>query len=110
MPIHDAILAGRNVITTKFGGVTEHLDDNSAHLIDHKIGPVSGMEWSGLYGSYQKWAYPSVRSLSQQMRKVYLNSNEYEDKIKNAYKISDKMCTDAVTRIINKELSTKRGK
>ena len=29
MPIHDAMYAGKHIITTKFGGVTEFLDNDS---------------------------------------------------------------------------------
>jgi hypothetical protein len=110
VPIHDAMISGNHIIATKFGGVTEHLDNSSAHIVDHKIGPVSGMDWSPLYGDYQKWAYPSVRSLSQQMKKVYLNPGAYADRAEKAKVISDTMSIDAVTRIINRELATRRGK
>jgi glycosyltransferase involved in cell wall biosynthesis len=110
VPIHDAMMSGNHIITTRFGGVTEHLDDSSAHLIDYKIGPVSGMEWSPLYGGHQNWAHPSVRSLSNQMKKVYSNPNEFTFKTENAHRIANKMNIDAVSEIINKELSVRRGK
>lgn len=104
MPIHDAMFAGNQIITTKFGGVTEYLNDNSAHLIKHELKPVTGMQWSPLYGSYQKWAYPSVKHLAGIMRDVYVNHDKYEIKSKNASKLAKTMDIESVAKIINREL------
>lgn len=109
VPIHDAMHAGNHIITTKFGGVTEHLDSSTANLIEHKVGPVSGMDWSPLYGDYQNWAYPSIRSISQQMQKIYSNSDQYIDKTIKAKELAERMSIEAVAKIINKELSIKRN-
>ena len=77
MPIHDAMQAGKQIITTKYGGVTEYLTNESAHIIKHKLGPVSNMEWSRLYNSQQNWAYPGLTHMQGLMREVFENHDSY---------------------------------
>lgn len=103
MPIHDAMYAGKQIITTKFGGVTEYLDDTSAHIINHKLKPVSGMEWSPLYGPYQLWAYPNTNHLAGLMRDVYLNKDKYTFKSEAAKNIASQMSISSIAKIINRE-------
>lgn len=104
MPIHDAMRLGKQVIVTRFGGVTEYLDDNSAHIIKHNLGPVTNMEWSPLYGSYQNWAYPSVNHLTLLMREVYLNHQNYQDRGEQAKKIANTMTIEKISEMIYREL------
>lgn len=104
MPIHDAMLAGNQIITTQFGGVTEFLNKHSAHIIKHQMGPVSNMGWSPLYSKSQNWAYPSINHLSQIMREVYENPNAYSFKADNALNIANSMTTDQVAKIIDREI------
>lgn len=108
MPIHDAMRMGNQIITTKYGGITEYLDENSAHIIKHSVGPVRDMAWSKLYGTYQNWAYPSSNHLTRIFRDVYLNHSSYEDKALRAKAIADSMSIPSVARIISKELSEGR--
>ena len=108
MPIHDAMLAGNHLITTKFGGITEYLGEESAHIIKHTIGRVKDMGWSKLYSDDQRWAHPSVSHLKGLMRDVYENSGSYVDKTKNAKKIAESMSTDEVGKIIENILSSRR--
>jgi glycosyltransferase involved in cell wall biosynthesis len=75
MPIHDAILARKQIIATKFGGVTEYLDDSCFYPIPFSMVPVSGMEWNGAYNSGQMWAQPDVESIKKIMRSAYENKN-----------------------------------
>lgn len=107
MPIHDAMRFKKQIIVTKYGGVTEWLNDESAHIIKHTLGPVTDMEWSNLYGSYQNWAYPSQSHLISLFKDVYLNHKKYEYKTDNAASIAESMSIDAVSKIINLELKGK---
>jgi glycosyltransferase involved in cell wall biosynthesis len=108
MPIHDAMKAGNQIIATKFGGITEFLDDSSAHIIKHSLGPVTDMGWTPLYGKYQNWAYPSTRHLSALLRDVYENHNIYKNKADEAKKIAESMTIDAVSKIISKEIGDRK--
>jgi len=104
MPIHDAMLSSNQIITTKYGGVSEFLDKSSAHIINHKMGSVSNMEWSPLYNQRQNWAYPSIHHLSKIMRYVYKNSEEYKGMSVNANRITKDMTTDSISKIIEKNI------
>ena len=71
MPIHDAMLHGNMIITTKYGGITEFLDENSAMIIKHKMTEVKPMTWTNLYDSSQMWADPDIGHLKFLMRKSF---------------------------------------
>lgn len=104
MPIHDAMYAGKSIITTKFGGVTEFLDDNSAHIIPHKLVPVTNMDWSPWYQKDQMWAEPSLQKLKSIMRDVYENKDFYLDKKNKASSIAETMSIENVSKIIKEKL------
>lgn len=72
MPIHEAAHIGNPIITTKYGGITEFLNNN-VYWIDHTMIPVSGMEWNNVYSSDQNWAQPSIKSLKKHLRHAYNN-------------------------------------
>jgi hypothetical protein len=105
MPIHDAMRMENQIITTKYGGVTEYLDDSSAHIIKHTLGPVGGMDWSPLYGAYQNWAHPSNAHLTRIFRDVYENHSSYKDKAMKARQIADTMRIEMVSKMLDRELS-----
>lgn len=71
MPIHDAMNSGSLIITTRFGGITEHLDETNSLLINHTMEHVTPMTWNDYYSSDQRWARPSVEHLRYLMRKAY---------------------------------------
>jgi len=105
MPIHDAMRMGNQLIVTKYGGVTEYLDNNSAHIIKHTLGSVTGMEWSPLYGTYQNWAHPSSNHLSRIFKDVYRNHKTYSEKTVKAKKIAETMSIPMIANLITKELA-----
>ena len=109
MPIHDAINFKNEIIVTKFGGITEFLDENSANIIKHTMGPVKNMDWCSFYGSYQNWANPSKRSLKSLMREVY-SSKKDDNKVNNAFSIVEKFDVDGVGKIIEEILKKDRFK
>jgi glycosyltransferase involved in cell wall biosynthesis len=75
MPIHDAMLHGKNIITTKYGGITEYLNDDSAFLVDFNLGEVNRIDWNPWYEKGQKWAYPRISSIMSNMRYLYENGS-----------------------------------
>jgi len=105
MPIHDAMRLKKQLIVTKYGGVTEYLNSKSAHIIRSKIVPVSGMEWSPLYDRSQRWAQPSANHLTKLFRDVYENHHLYRDKAVKAKEIADKMNISNISKIIEKNIS-----
>lgn len=70
IPIHEALNSCKPVITTKFGGITDYLNDSNSYLVDYSLEKVKNMEWSPLYDG-KVWAEPSVDSLMFKMRQAY---------------------------------------
>ena len=110
MPIHDAMLCDSLIVTTKFGGITELLNDDNAFIINHKIRPVRQMSWSPWYHSYQKWAYPEVAHLRVLMRDVYKNKEKYLCKTKKAKSLAVSLNIGSCSLRIEEILSKKRFK
>lgn len=102
MPIHDAIYAKNQLIVTKFGGVTEMLDNSCANIIEHKMGPVQDMSWNSAYSNDQTWAHPSTEHLSFLMRDVFLNHKEelFRKKQNNLESIINKTSINSVANLI----------
>jgi len=101
MPIHEAAFFGNPIITTKYGGITDFLKEN-IYYINHKIVPVTGMEWNKLYSSDQKWAKPNIESLKERLRFVFNNkikkSNLFNDfSIKNVSNIIEKTIDEIIS-------------
>ena len=108
MPIHHAILSNSYVITTKFGGITESLDNDSASIIKHTLGPVKNMRWNRLYTSDQNWAYPSPVHTAKLMRSVYENRHDFSEKTNNAKRAIESMSPEGVAGTVRYILSKKR--
>ena len=108
MPIHDAIMHGNHVIVTRFGGITEYLNNENSFIIDHDVRPVKKMDWNPWYGSYQNWAYPRTFSLRKNMRSLYEGRDKFSDKLINLEKLNSKFSIDACSSNIEMLLSKNR--
>ena len=104
MPIARAIMHDNHVITTKYGGITEYLDNDCANIISHSETPVSNMQWCNLYSGNQIWAEPDPISLSNNMKNLYLNEKDYLFKIINANHIKEKISMESFIDTIEREL------
>lgn len=100
MPIHDAMINENLVITTRFGGITEHLSEDSAMLIDSSIVAVRPMNWNPYYEDRQRWADPSYDSLRFLMRKAF-NQGKLGYKSKRAFakKIAEGMSIKSFSKL-----------
>lgn len=78
VPQVEAMLAGKPVISTGYGGVHEYLTDRKTALITpYAMVPVRGMNHSSFwYMSDQKWADITIDDLRRQMRWVYENQKQ----------------------------------
>lgn len=100
MPIHDAIMAGKQIIATKFGGVIEFLQEESFHSIPFKMSPVTGMEWNAAYSPNQSWASPDVGELKKIMRDVFSNYKKYISKNMVMNKDIDKISFNSILVLV----------
>lgn len=103
MPIHDAIFAKKHLIVTKYGGITEFLDESNANIINHTMGSVLDMAWNPAYNTSQNWAYPSLDHLMFLMRDVYENrfSERLQIKTKMLNSLIKATSIDSVSKQIN---------
>jgi glycosyltransferase involved in cell wall biosynthesis len=108
MPIHTAMVFGKKIITTKYGGITEYLNDDSAMIIQHKLSPVKRMSWNPWYSQDQKWANPDTEHLSSLMRRAYLEKDLENQMGENAKKIGQKFSSQFLTKRISNLLESKR--
>lgn len=76
LPIAEAILAGNDVITTAYGGISEWLAKENAGLtIDYTMVPLKGMDHSmAWYSPDQKWADPDQEAIRANMRLAFEGS------------------------------------
>lgn len=95
MPIHEAALFGNPIITTKYGGITEVLNNNIC-WIDHSMVSVSGMEWNKFYSFDQNWAKPNIDSLKAHFRWVFTH------KIKKSFSFDNLSIKDISITIENR--------
>jgi glycosyltransferase involved in cell wall biosynthesis len=77
----EAMACGKPVISTRFGGNTEFMNDENSYLVDYNLTPVAGMPWK-LYNGNAMWAEPHLDHLMAQMREVYSNYNVAKEKAK----------------------------
>jgi len=110
MPIHDAMMNNSYVISTKFGGITEYLNEENSFVINHKIGRVKSMDWNPWYGNYQNWAYPDYIHLTNIMTDLYANKNKYNYKINNASAIAKTLSIEECVKKVENILLKKRFK
>lgn len=70
-PQMEAMAVGKPVISTNFGGIHEHLDNNTAWLIDYSLTKVQGMNHIPWYNETQLWANPNYAQLAESMLNAY---------------------------------------
>lgn len=74
VPVVEAALAGKPVISTGYGGVNEYFSDGiNASILPYKMVPLRGMAHSNFYMPDQKWAEVDITALRHAMRKAYEN-------------------------------------
>ena len=105
MPIGDAISYKNPVIITKYGGISDYLNQSNSAIIKHRLTHVKNMSWSpNIYNKSQRWAEPSVNSASELMRDVYENFDKYKIKAGRARSIISGFSIDSVSKIISENI------
>ena len=109
MPIHDAMMHNSLIITTPYGGITEHLNNSNAFLIKHKMVAVKPMDWNPYYQSNQRWADADIGHLKRLMRDAYNgNKKEISKLTTRAKKVAESMDIEAFSKRIEDIFSQKR--
>ena len=105
VPIHEAISMYSPVITTKFGGITDYLNENNAYIVDHSIVKVKNMgsRWGDIYEN-KVWAEPSVESLKKNMRLAFEDENLFHRKKLLSRHTYNSLTYEKISSIIIKRL------
>ena len=104
MPIHDAVNHQNFIITTKFGGITEWLNNDNSFIINHSLIAAKKMDWNPWYDSYQRWANPNLSSLKHCMRFCFDKHSDLNYKRQNLKNIINLFTLDACAENIKKAL------
>ena len=72
IPHAEAMIAGNPVISSRYGGNLEFMNDKNSFLVDCQEIPVSGMIFSNYHGG-MTWAHPDIMQIRKHMRYVYEN-------------------------------------
>lgn len=90
LPALEALAAGKNVITSRYGGQLDFLNDDNAFLVDCKIGraPKEAQYWNS--SVYSEWGVPDINQAVEVLRHCYsnfgsLNKVKPDEEFKNKY-------------------------
>ncbi len=111
MPIHDAMMHDSLIITTKYGGITEHLDSSNSLIIKHKLTEVRPMNWNPYYQTSQNWADPDIGHLKSLMRRAYnLDPADMAEKTRKSRRAAQSMDIKSFSNRIESIFSQNRFK
>lgn len=71
IPIAEAMLAGKPVISTNLGGIHEYLPEKLWFPCSYEMGPVHDMDWVKWYEKDQRWGEIDEACLMRQMRSAF---------------------------------------
>jgi len=105
LPHFEAAACGKPVITPKYGGQADFLNDDNSYPLDYTLTPVGGMNWSPYYRSDQYWCEPDMKQAIETMRHVYNNRDEARAKGQLARQhITDNFTWDRIGDLIVERL------
>ncbi len=111
-PYMEAMLMGKPVIGTRWGGHLDFMDDSNSFLIDcrvEKVSPEGIIEVPNYTGL--NWANPSINSLRELMRYSYNNYGEALKKAELASRtINKRYNLDTVSRVVIDRLNQIKSK
>lgn len=76
IPIMEAMVYGKPVITTNLGGINEHIPEGKVFNIKHQMTEVFNMDFAQWYSKDQKWAQADMGDLRAKMRHVFNNRSD----------------------------------
>lgn len=84
IPIAEAMVQGKPVVSTNLGGIHEHIPQDFWYPVNYSLVPVFNMDWVPWYEKDQLWGQVDENDLRRQMRRIYENREEAKNKGKQA--------------------------
>ncbi|HEX5270449.1 MAG TPA: glycosyltransferase, partial [Gemmataceae bacterium] len=108
LTLAEAMLEGKPVIGTRYGGVTDFLTDETGYPVDFRLVEIA--EDLGVYRAGNVWADPSVPHLARRMREVFGDPEGAARRGARGRRfITDNYSRQAVGRLIAERLRTIYG-
>lgn len=105
-PQMEAMISGKPIISTNYGGIHEWIDDTVGWLLPYKLIPVRGMNWIPWYDDGQKWADVDRPALAKAMVEAYKDKKETARKGVNAKRMAKKKFSfEAVGKLVMERLN-----
>ena len=106
IPQMEAMLMGKPIISTNYGGIHEHLPDDVAFKVDYKLIPLTentrNNDW---YCADQKWADINIMELRRHMKYVFEHRDEMAEVGAKAKKtVEDKFSLKTVGQLMRDRL------
>lgn len=106
IPQMEAMLMGKPIISTNYGGIHEHIPDDVAFKVKYKMIPIventRNNQW---YCQDQNWADVDITDLRKHMRYVYQNKNKLTTIGEKSKKlVDDKFSLKAVGKLMRERL------
>ena len=104
LPEAEAIVLGKPVIVTGFGGVLEFLNDENSLLVNYTLTPVSGMPHIPWYTGDQLWAQADVLDAAKKMRYIYDNRNIIDTLTSKKGDVANKLSYHGIAKLFTNVL------
>jgi glycosyltransferase involved in cell wall biosynthesis len=108
IPLVESIAHGKQVITTRTGGLVDYVGEDSAYIIPHTLIPIdsSGQPWGRYYESNppQKWGDVKIEDVQKAMRQAYNERNDFSGRVEKYGDILKVCSEENVAKLIKERL------
>lgn len=108
IPLVEAMAYGKQVITSKTGGIADWINEDSAYVVPHKVVPIdtTNQAWGQFYQSNpsQNWGEVDVEEVRKAMRLAYQEKNDYLYRIKSYKDILNICDKEKITSLMRERL------
>lgn len=109
IPLVEAMAYGKQIITSKTGGIADWINDDNGYIIPHELIPIdtAGQAWGSFYQSNppQHWGEVKIEDVQQAMRKAYTDYKSENYSIPTYKNILDVCNEEHVVKLMNERLN-----
>lgn len=109
IPLVEAMAYGKQIITSKTGGIADWINDDNGYIIPHELIPIdtAGQAWGSFYQSNppQHWGEVKIEDVQQAMRKAYTDYKSENYSIPTYKNVLDVCTEEQVVKLIQERLN-----